>query len=105
VRLAAPTTSDARLPQVVTHASGFVYYVSTTGVTGAKSGATGDIAEAVSRVRKASGLPVAVGFGVKTAERAAEIAKVADAVVVGSAIVDALDQDGVDAALGLAGAG
>jgi tryptophan synthase alpha chain len=73
-------------------------------VTGAKSGATGDIAEAVSRVRKASGLPGAVGCGVKTAERAAEIAKVADAVVVGSAIVDALDQDGVDAALGLAGA-
>jgi tryptophan synthase alpha chain len=104
VRLAAPTTSDARLPQVVTHASGFVYYVSTTGVTGAKSGATGDVAEAVSRVRKASGLPVAVGFGVKTAERAAEIAKVADAVVVGSAIVDALDQYGIDAALGLAGA-
>lgn len=103
VRLAAPTTSDARLPQVVTHASGFVYYVSTTGVTGAGSGETGDIAAAVARVRTASGLPVAVGFGVKTPERAAEIGKVADAVVVGSAIVDALDRDGVDQALHLAG--
>jgi tryptophan synthase alpha chain len=103
VRLAAPTTSDQRLPQVVTHASGFVYYVSTTGVTGAGSGETGDIAAAVERVRKASGLPVAVGFGVKTPERAAEIGKVADAVVVGSAIVDALDQQGVDQALHMAG--
>jgi len=73
VRLAAPTTNDARLPQVVAHTSGFVYYVSTTGVTGAGSGATGDIAAAVDRVRRASGLPVAVGFGVKTAARAAEI--------------------------------
>lgn len=104
VRLAAPTTSDARLPQVVTHASGFVYYVSTTGVTGAGSGETGDIAAAVQRVRTASGLPVAVGFGVKTPQRAAEIGKVADAVVVGSAIVDALDTDGLDQALHLAGA-
>lgn len=103
VRLAAPTTSDDRLPQVVNHASGFVYYVSTTGVTGAKSGQTADIETAVARVRKASGLPVAVGFGVKTAERAAEIARVADAVVVGSAIVDALDKDGVEAAVSLCG--
>ncbi|MFP4519216.1 MAG: tryptophan synthase subunit alpha [Oceanicaulis sp.] len=102
VRLAAPTTSDERLPQVVTHASGFVYYVSTTGVTGAGSGETGDIAAAVNRVRKASGLPVAVGFGVKTPERAAEIGKVADAVVVGSAIVDALDTQGAEEALSLA---
>ncbi|XBQ17308.1 MAG: tryptophan synthase subunit alpha [Oceanicaulis sp.] len=102
VRLAAPTTSDERLPQVVTHASGFVYYVSTTGVTGAGSGQTADIAAAVERVRTASGLPVAVGFGVKTPERAAEIGKVADAVVVGSAIVDALDTGGVDQALHLA---
>ncbi len=104
VRLAAPTTSDQRLPQVVTHASGFVYYVSTTGVTGAGAGETADIAEAVARVKTASGLPVAVGFGVKTAARAAEIAKVADAVVVGSAIVDALDKEGADAAITLAGA-
>lgn len=103
VRLAAPTTDDQRLPQVVAQTSGFVYYVSTTGVTGAGSGATGDIASAVARVRAASGLPVAVGFGVKTPERATEIGAVADAVVVGSAIVDALAQDGVDQALHLAG--
>ena len=102
VRLAAPTTSDVRLPQVVTQASGFVYYVSTTGVTGAGAGETGDIAAAVARVRQASGLPVAVGFGVRTAARAAEIARVADAVVVGSAIVDALDREGPDRALHLA---
>ena len=103
VRLAAPTTDDKRLPQVVAHTSGFVYYVSTTGVTGAGSGSTGDISAAVARVRAASGLPVAVGFGVKTPERAAEIGKVADAVVVGSAIVEELAQNGVDQALHLAG--
>jgi tryptophan synthase alpha chain len=71
-------------------------------VTGAGSGETGDIETAVARVRQASGLPVAVGFGVKTPERAAEIGRVADAVVVGSAIVDALDTGGVDAAVTLA---
>ena len=102
VRLAAPTTSDARLPQVVTHASGFVYYVSTTGVTGAGSGATADIASAVQRVRQAAGLPVAVGFGVRTPGRAAEIARVADAVVVGSAVVERLADEGVESALRLA---
>ncbi|KAA5803880.1 tryptophan synthase subunit alpha [Alkalicaulis satelles] len=102
VRLAAPTTDDARLPQVAAHCSGFVYYVSTTGVTGAGSGETGDIAAAVARVRAASGLPVAVGFGVKTPERAAEIAAAADAVVVGSAIVEALHREGEGAALALA---
>ena len=103
MRLAAPTTDDKRLPQVVAHTSGFVYYVSTTGVTGAGSGATGDIEAAVARVRAASGLPVAVGFGVKTPERATEIGKVADAVVVGSAIVEELATKGVDQALHLAG--
>jgi len=102
VRLAAPTTSDKRLPQVVAHASGFVYYVSTTGVTGAGSGATEDIARAVDRIRAASRLPVAVGFGVKTSEHAARIAAVADAVVVGSAIVEAAAAAGVDQALALA---
>ena len=102
IRLAAPTTDDARLPQVVANTSGFVYYVSTTGVTGAGSGQTGDIKSAVERVRTASGLPVAVGFGVKTPARAAEIAGIADAVVVGSAIVDTLDTGGVASALQLA---
>ena len=102
IRLAAPTTHDDRLKTVVKDTSGFVYYVSTTGVTGAGAGQTGDIAAAVERVRKASGLPVAVGFGVKTPERAGEIALTADAVVVGSAIVEALARDGADAALTLA---
>jgi len=102
IRLATPTTDDERLPQVVKNTSGFVYYVSTTGVTGAGIGQTAVVSGAVDRVRKASGLPVAVGFGVKTAARAAEIAKVADAVVVGSAIVDALADGGVDGAVKLA---
>lgn len=102
IRLATPTTDDGRLPEVVRNTSGFVYYVSTTGVTGAAAGETAVIGAAVERVRAASGLPVAVGFGVKTKERAAEIAKVADAVVVGSAIVDELAANGVAAALELA---
>lgn len=102
IRLAAPTTDDARLPRVVADTSGFVYYVSTTGVTGMASGETAAVSSAVARVRAASGLPVAVGFGVKTPERAAEIARSADAVVVGSAIVEALHAEGPDAAIGLA---
>ena len=102
IRLATPTTDDGRLPRVVEDTSGFVYYVSTTGVTGTGVGETTVVSGAVDRVRQASGLPVAVGFGVRTPERAAEIARVADAVVVGSAIVDALDAGGVDSALQLA---
>ena len=88
IRLAAPTTDDVRLPAVIRRTSGFVYYVSVAGVTGVKEANAGDIAPAVARVRKASGLPVAVGFGIRTPERAAAVAKVADAVVVGSALVD-----------------
>ena len=88
IRLATPTTDDKRLPAVVTNTSGFVYYVSITGITGAAEASAADVAPEVERIRKASGLPVCVGFGVKTPERAAEIGKVADGVVVGSAIVD-----------------
>ena len=88
IRLATPTSDDARLKLVVQSTSGFVYYVSVAGVTGVKEAEAVSVAPAVERVRKASGLPVAVGFGVKTPERAAEIARVADAVVVGSALVD-----------------
>jgi len=102
IRLAAPTTDDMRLPRVVADTSGFVYYVSTTGVTGMKAGETAEVSSAVERVRRASGLPVAVGFGVKSPERAAEIARSADAVVVGSAIVERLHAEGADAAIGLA---
>ena len=88
IRLATPTSDDARLKVIAERTSGFVYYVSVAGVTGVKEAQALSVAPAVERVRKASGLPVAVGFGVKTADRAAEIARVADAVVAGSVLVD-----------------
>ncbi|MDP1630513.1 MAG: tryptophan synthase subunit alpha [Caulobacter sp.] len=88
IRLAAPTTDDARLPAVVRRTSGFVYYVSVAGVTGVKEADASAVAGPVQRLRAASGLPVAVGFGIRTPQRAAEVARVADAVVVGSALVD-----------------
>ncbi|MGA0605745.1 tryptophan synthase subunit alpha [Phenylobacterium sp. VNQ135] len=88
IRLATPTTDDARLAVVVKRTSGFVYYVSVAGVTGVKEADAAAVAPHVERVRKASGLPVAVGFGIKTSERAKQVAQVADAVVVGSALVD-----------------
>lgn len=88
IRLAAPTTDDARLVSVVRRTSGFVYYVSVAGVTGVKEADASAVAPAVERVRAASGLPVAVGFGIRTPERARAVALVADAVVVGSALVD-----------------
>ena len=88
IRLATPTSDDARLRIIAERTSGFVDYVSVAGVTGVKEAQAGSVAPAVERVRKASGLPVAVGFGVKTPERAAEIARVADAVVAGSVLVD-----------------
>ncbi|NEX92986.1 tryptophan synthase subunit alpha [Caulobacter sp. 17J65-9] len=88
IRLATPTTDDKRLPVVVRRTSGFVYYVSVAGVTGVREADASAVAPAVERVRAASGLPVAVGFGIKTPERAAEVARVADAAVVGSALVD-----------------
>jgi len=88
IRLTAPTTDDRRLPTVVKRTSGFVYYVSVAGVTGVKSADAGAVAPAVARVKAASGLPVAVGFGIRTPEQAAAVARVADGVVVGSAFVD-----------------
>lgn len=88
IRLATPTTDDERLKVVAGRTSGFVYYVSVAGVTGVKEAEAAAVAPAVARVRQASGLPVAVGFGVRTPERAAEIARVADAVVAGSVLVD-----------------
>ena len=91
IRLAAPTTDDARLPAVVRRTSGFVYYVSVTGVTGGKAVDAQSVAPAVARVRAASGLPVAVGFGIRTAEQAAAVARIADAAVVGSALVEAVE--------------
>jgi len=88
IRLATPTTDDKRLPAVMRRTSGFVYYVSVAGVTGVKEADADAVAEPVRRLRAASGLPVAVGFGIRTPERAAEVARVADAAVVGSALVD-----------------
>jgi len=90
IRLATPTTDDQRLPAVLAHTAGFVYYVSITGITGAATPDYGKVAAAVARLKRHTDLPVAVGFGVKNAESAAAIAKVADGVVVGSALVDAL---------------
>jgi tryptophan synthase alpha chain len=88
IRLATPTSDDARLQTVVRRTSGFVYYVSVAGVTGVKEAESNAVAPAVQRVRAASNLPVAVGFGVKTPQRAAEIARVSDAVVAGSVLVE-----------------
>ena len=90
IRLATPTTDDARLPAVLANTSGFVYYVSITGITGAAAAQAGAVGPAVARIKAATDLPVCVGFGVRTPESAAEMAKVADGVVVGSAIVTKL---------------
>jgi tryptophan synthase alpha chain len=98
IRLATPTTDDKRLKAVLNNTSGFVYYVSITGITGSATPDPAKVAEAVSRIKRQTALPVAVGFGVKTAEHARAIAPGADGVVVGSALVDALkaslDKDG-----------
>ena len=90
IRLATPTTDDKRLPAVLANTSGFVYYVSITGITGAATPDPGKVTGAVARIKRHTKLPVAVGFGVRTAEQAAAIASGADGVVVGSALVGAL---------------
>ena len=106
IYLTAPTTTDARLPRVLENASGFVYYVSITGITGTRSASAADIQPHVARIRAQTDLPVAVGFGITTPEQAADIAGIADAAVVGSALVkvitDNLDDSG-RAMPGLAG--
>lgn len=98
IRLTTPTSRGDRLPVVAANTSGFLYYVSITGVTGAGSASAGSVADAVARLRGVSDLPVAVGFGITTPEQAADVARVADAAVVGSAIVRrveaGLDADG-----------
>ena len=90
IRLATPTTDDKRLPTVLNNTSGFVYYVSIIGITGAAAPDAGKVSTAVTRIKRHTKLPVAVGFGVRTAEQARAIAENADGVVVGSALVDAL---------------
>lgn len=98
IRLATPTTDDRRLPAVLANTSGFVYYVSITGITGSAAPDTGKVTGAVARIKRHTALPVCVGFGVRTAEHARAIAEGADGVVVGSALVDAvrasLDDEG-----------
>jgi tryptophan synthase alpha chain len=98
IRLATPTTDAARLPQVLSGASGFVYYVSVAGITGLQQAATSSVAEAVARLKASTELPIAVGFGIRTPEQAAAIAQVADGVVVGSAIVELIGEHGANAA-------
>jgi len=98
IRLATPTTDDQRLPKVLENTSGFVYYVSMTGITGQALPDTDIVAKAVKNIKKHTSLPIAVGFGIKTREQAAKIGRAADGVVVGSAIVNAiastLDENG-----------
>jgi len=92
IRLATPTTDDARLPTVLQNTSGFVYYVSITGITGAADAQAGDVGPEVARIKAATDLPVIVGFGIKTPETAQAIAGVADGAVVGSAIVAQIEK-------------
>ncbi|OSQ41760.1 tryptophan synthase subunit alpha [Thalassospira sp. MCCC 1A01428] len=98
IRLTTPTSDDKRLPKLVQNTSGFVYYVSVAGVTGAGSATNDQIIEAMARLRRHTDLPIAVGFGIKTPSQAAEVAREADAAVVGSAIVskiaESLDENG-----------
>jgi tryptophan synthase alpha chain len=92
IRLATPTTDDKRLPAVLANTSGFVYYVSVAGITGSAAPDPKRVTEAVARIKRHTALPVAVGFGVRTAQAAAALARGADGVVVGSALVDALSK-------------
>ncbi|MCB2049746.1 MAG: tryptophan synthase subunit alpha [Novosphingobium sp.] len=98
IRLATPTTDAARLPAVLDGSSGFLYYVSVAGITGMQQAAIESIEANVSRIKQSSAIPVAVGFGVRTPEQAREIARVADGVVVGSALVDLVGEHGNNAA-------
>jgi len=97
IRLATPTTDAARLPQVLNGSGGFLYYVSVAGITGKQQAAMASIEDAVARLKASTDLPVAVGFGVRTPAQAAAIARVADGVVVGSALVELVARHGEDA--------
>ena len=90
IRLATPTTDDARLPAVLANTSGFVYYVSITGITGAAAPVISDVRAQVARIKRSTPLPVVVGFGVRTAEQARALADFADGVAVGTALVEAV---------------
>ena len=97
IRLATPTTDDRRLPAVVKGSEGFLYYVAVAGITGMQQAAIESIEANVARIKQATDIPVAVGFGVRTPEQAGEIARVADGVVVGSALVELVAEHGADA--------
>nr|WP_255643096.1 tryptophan synthase subunit alpha [Acidocella sp. KAb 2-4] len=99
IRLVAPTTSDARLPLVLAGSSGFVYYVSITGITGTRTASAADLARDIPRIRAATDLPIAVGFGVRTPEQAAVVAQHADGAIVASALIETLVRENVDAVL------
>jgi tryptophan synthase alpha chain len=106
IRLTTPTTDDKRLPKVLGGSSGFVYYVSVAGVTGAGSATIEHVEQAVARLRRYTDLPISIGFGIRTPEHAATIARLADGVVVGSALIDQIanaenDTQAVDGVLGL----
>jgi tryptophan synthase alpha chain len=90
IRLVAPTTDEARLPKVLDGSSGFVYYVSITGITGTRTASAEDLADAIPKVRRATGLPIAIGFGVRTPAQAAAAVRAADAAVVASALIETL---------------
>jgi tryptophan synthase alpha chain len=90
IRLATPTTDDRRLPAVLANAAGFIYFVSIAGITGTKSADAAAVASAVARLKRHSSLPIAVGFGIRTPEQVAAVARVADAAVVGTELVDRL---------------
>ena len=96
IRLVAPTTLPDRVPRIAAGGSGFLYYISRTGVTGAQTTLRDTLGEEVGRIRQAVSLPVAVGFGISTPGQAAEVAAVADGVVVGSALIRALDEGGIE---------
>jgi len=109
IRLTTPTTDDVRLPTVLNGSSGFVYYVSVAGVTGAGAATLEHVEEAVARLRRHTDLPISIGFGIRTPEQAAAIARLADGVVVGSALIDHIanasnDQQAIDGVLSLCAA-
>ena len=92
IRLATPTSNEDRLPKIVNNASGFLYYVSVAGITGSKAPEISSIESKIKTIRNFTDIPIAVGFGIKTPEQAVNIAKTADAVVVGSAIIDKINE-------------
>jgi tryptophan synthase alpha chain len=99
IRLIAPTTSDTRLPLVLAGSSGFVYYVSITGITGTRTASAKDLARDIPRIRAATNLPIAVGFGIRTPEQAAVVAQHADGAIVASALIETLCRENVAAVL------